>query len=76
MASFSLTIPDDKVDEFTEKFLAVKPIETDPETDQPLYTSTQWIKMCFRTYGLGMYRQGKKLLATQEIEYDNDIIQE
>jgi hypothetical protein len=74
MASITLTIPDEKYDEFKEAFLTMNPVPTDPDTELPLYTENQWVKEWLIRLVKKRYKQGREELARQAASYDDDIV--
>lgn len=68
MAQITLSIPDEKVDEFLECFVEAEPM---PVLEEKI-TPAQWFRAWLRMKAFQAYQKGKKKLATVEI--DEDII--
>ena len=73
-------IPVDKAPEFLSGFLAMNPIPTlqdsnDPNEGIPQYTTKEWIKMCGRDYYMRVYRNGKDRLAASTAVKDPNIFE-
>ena len=75
----TITIPDEKVNDFKAGFLAKCPIPMieDPDNEGetiPEFTPKQWIKEWIRRDVLRAYRFGRKMLAEADAVIDEEII--
>lgn len=75
MVDITITIPDDKVDEFKEYFLYLNPIPLDDE-GEPKYTLLNWFKQWLYEKIIEQYRQGKRHKKWAEHESNFEVIYE
>jgi hypothetical protein len=78
----TITIPNDKLDEFRLGFLKICPVPLvnvadpgDPLDMQPEMSELQWLKKVIRHGLLDKYRQGKMLLARESEDIDEGVIE-
>jgi len=77
---FSITIPDEKLTEFKNGFLAQCPIpqvhtSEEDETLKDEYTPIQWFKKKLIEYAMLEYRRGKTKLARAAAQIDGNILE-
>lgn len=72
----TINIPDDKLTEFKIGFLAVYPIPAADPTNPEIveFTEAQWLKEWIKHSLIRVYSEGKRRLATQAAEIDEEII--
>lgn len=75
----TITIPGAKVQEFRTGFLAMCPVPTiqdpnDPATIIPQFTEKQWIKEWIIRDLKRAYRHGKRKLAREAAQIDDEVI--
>ena len=75
----TLTIPNEKLEEFRTGFLAMCPVPMieDPENPGqqiPEFTELQWFKEWIIQDLKRAYRHGKKKLAKEAVQIDEDIL--
>lgn len=73
-------LPIAKAQEFLSGFLAMEPIPTDADPNDPnilipQYTSKEWIKECGKRYYMRVYRNGKDRLASATAIKDPNIFE-
>ena len=68
MASFTLTVPDEKLAEYKACILAAMPKPADSGL-----TDNQWLKRVMLDYAKALYKRGKDMLHTKP-DYDDDIV--
>lgn len=78
----TLTIPENKIEDFRSGFLATCPIpmtidpnnSEDPMSMIPEFTEKQWIKEWLKRKVIRAYKHGKKQLAEKTAIIDEDLI--
>lgn len=78
MAKITLTIPSEKLQEFKTGFLAMCPIpkEYDEEGHElPPMTELQWFKEWIKRDVIRAYRHGKRKLAQEVAQIDENVIE-
>jgi hypothetical protein len=77
----TITIPNDKLDEFRLGFLKICPVPLvnvadpgDPPDMQPEMSELQWLKKVIRLNLFDKYKQGKALLARENEVVDEGVI--
>ena len=73
MADITFTIPDNKLADFKAGFLRAIPVPVEID-GTPRYGENEWIKLCGKNRYVEAYRRGKKLIAEDSAQTDNEII--
>lgn len=74
MAQITYTIPDEKLAEFQEAFLAIHPVRA--AKGEPVPSVNKWIKQWGRLQFKNVYEQGRRMLAERTATIDEGIIGE
>ena len=75
MVDITITVPQNKLNEFRTGFLRSNPIPLD-ENEQPEFTELAWFKDVLMTFCREEYKRGKRSLAEDAgYTYDNDVVE-
>lgn len=64
MAQITITIPDNKINQYKTWFLAYNPVPV-PTDGSPQMSDMAWIKLCLKNYLLNQCKSGENKLATE-----------
>ena len=74
MADITVTIQDEKFEEFKAGFLKFRPVPLG-EDGEPTMSDVEWIKYFAKDRLVWAYKNGKSMIANEAIAIDNDIIE-
>ncbi|MHA1288780.1 MAG: hypothetical protein ACTSPB_15405 [Candidatus Thorarchaeota archaeon] len=72
--TITVTIDDEKLAEYREAFLRVRPIPVD-NTGKPLFTEAQWFKQVIKDFIISTFRQGKILIEREKISVPDSTVE-